>query len=63
MLRPERLAIGQFHLILEPQAIALREREEREAKEEGETSYIITGFVICTNYTLVLRAVLDNSAG
>lgn len=38
MLRPERLAIGQFHLILQPQAVTLRgtrERSKSRQRQEG----------------------------
>jgi len=36
MLRPERPAIGQFHLVLQMQALALQERREGEGERGRE---------------------------
>lgn len=72
MLCPERLAVAQFHLILQLQALTLPEKREGETERwkgskrkrghgAGEIknvfSYIVEVFVICT------KAVLENSAG
>ena len=56
MLRPERLAIGQLHLVLQHQAFALRERRGQRGEERQEAGVMKNASRFCDLYKMHIKA-------